>query len=217
MQTLMGNFVHEVLETMYRDFPPEERTLPLAREICRTRWADGEWEQRVIPYLKNTSLNEFRWMSWWCIENLFTLEDPTLIIPTGIEHELNSELNGVRVKGFIDRWTADGSIAKITDYKTGKTPNPRFSGSKFFQLTLYAALLAQDYEFNSYELELLYLKDGVRLTNTPTKSEIQAAIDTVVQVKEQINESNDNNSWKAVPTKLCDWCIFKSSICTYWK
>jgi putative RecB family exonuclease len=216
MQTLMGNFVHEVLEEMYSNFEPDERTIQLARTICTTMWESGNWAERVAPYLGRTTMNELRWMCWWCIENLFGMEDPKIVTPSGVECEVNGELNGVNIKGFIDRWSIENGVAKITDYKTGKTPSKRYMEGKFFQLTLYAAMLAKDEEFNSFNLELLYLKDGVRLEGHASPEDINEVITVVTNVKEQINKSYDNNDWTAIPSKLCDWCIYKKTICTHW-
>ena len=216
MQTLMGNFVHEVLECMYKAFEPGDRTLLEANNLCRQLWNTGAWEERVAPYLGSTKLSEFRWMSWWCIENLFQLEEPSIITPAGVECEVLGELNGVRIKGYIDRWGVVDGVAKITDYKTGKTPSKRYMDGKFFQLTLYAAMLQLETDFDSYELELLYLKDGVRLSGLAAPKDISEVVNVVTNVKEQINQSYDNNDWKAIPSKLCDWCIYKKTICTYW-
>ena len=62
----MGNFVHEVLEALYK-FDSSERTVGLAKSIATTVWAEGNWADTVKPYLKTLDLNQFRWNSWWCI------------------------------------------------------------------------------------------------------------------------------------------------------
>jgi len=217
IHTLMGNFVHEVLENMYRDFPPEERHMRTAKMLCTTTWESGEWELRVKPYLGKTTLNEFRWSCWWCVENLFDMEDPSSLFPDGVEYELNDDIDGVLVKGFIDRWhRLSLTEARITDYKTGKTPNPRYAKDKFFQLTLYAAMLEKLENIDTFELELLYLKDGARLTHKPTKAEVEAVKETVVTVRREIENCHANDDWKPQPTPLCNWCIFKQGLCTYW-
>lgn len=217
IHTLMGNFVHEVLEKMYADFPPDERTVATAKQLCTTLWESGNWEAQVIPYLGSVTLNEFRWSCWWCVEHLFEMEDPTEIEPDGVEYELGGDIDGVTMKGYIDRWSRTNlNSAKITDYKTGKTPNPRYAKDKFFQLTLYAAMLEKEIGLDSFELELLYLKDGARLTHVPTRAEIEAVKETVVNVRKEIETCYANNDWKPQPTPLCNWCIFKRGLCSYW-
>jgi putative RecB family exonuclease len=136
-ETLMGNFVHEVIENLYA-FEQSERTVALAKSIATNLWASGQWEEAVRPYLKNLSLNEFRWNSWWCIENAFIIENPQSFTPDGIESELNGKIGGVQMRGFIDRWLIDGDTITISDYKTGKTPSPKYMGDKLFQLTVYS-------------------------------------------------------------------------------
>jgi putative RecB family exonuclease len=217
IHTLMGNFVHEVLERMYADYKPEDRNVSTARSLCTSIWESGEWESKVKPYLGKTTLNEFRWSCWWCVENLFDMEDPTAIQPDGVEYELNDDIDGVVIKGFIDRWQREKlDTAKITDYKTGKTPNPRYASDKFFQLTLYAAMLEKSLGVDNFELELLYLKDGARLTHTPTRAEIEAVKETVVTVRREIENCHANNNWETKPSALCNWCIFKQGLCSYW-
>ena len=162
-------------------------------------------------------MNDFKWLAYWCVENLFKMENPSEIEPDGVEHELGGDIDGVVMKGFIDRWArVNLNTARITDYKTGKTPNPRYSKDKFFQLTLYAVLLEKETGLDAFELELLYIKDGTRLTHTPTRAEIEAVKETVVTVRREIENCYANNDWKPQISKLCDWCIFKRGLCSYW-
>ena len=216
--TLLGNYVHEVLERMYADYPGEGRTFEQAKLLLRSIWESGSWEEKVTPYLpRDISLNDLKWLAYWCVENLFEMENPSEIEPDGVEHELGGDIDGVVMKGFIDRWSrVNLNTARITDYKTGKTPNPRYSKDKFFQLTLYAALLEKETGLDAFELELLYIKDGTRLTHTPTRAEIEAVKETVVTVRREIENCYANNDWKPQISKLCDWCIFKRGLCTYW-
>ena len=64
-----------------------------------------------------------RWNAWWCIENLWKVENPKSISPLGIEREVTGNLKSAPVRGFIDRYeTSDDGLIRISDYKTGKTP-----------------------------------------------------------------------------------------------
>jgi putative RecB family exonuclease len=203
---------------MYADYPAEERTFEQAKLLLRSIWESGLWEEKVTPYLpRDISLNDFKWLAYWCVENLFKMENPSEIEPDGVEHELGGDIDGVVMKGFIDRWSqVNLNTARITDYKTGKTPNPRYSKDKFFQLTLYAVLLEKETGLDAFEIELIYIKDGTRLTHTPTRAEIEAVKETVVTVRREIENCYANNDWKPQISKLCDWCIFKRGLCSYW-
>ena len=214
--TLLGNFVHDVLELLYK-VPAEDRSLGVAKSLSTTVWNEYGWEEKVQPFLKSYNMNTFRWNAWWCIENLFGMEDPRLVNPNGVEHELNGKIAGVQMRGFIDRWSVnnDNEIV-ISDYKTGKSPAPRFAGSKFFQLTGYAHLLAQEKQQPVGYLELLFLKEGVRLDKHPTPSDFSQVEEVVVAVKQNIDTLCAGGEWEAVPTRLCDWCSYKKTICSYW-
>lgn len=216
-QTLMGNFVHDTLEYFYNTFQPEERTIQNAQNSARMVWDFSEWAERVLPYLQSLSINDFRWNSWWCVKNLFELENPEKINPQGVEFEVNGSINGVVIKGFIDRWVQDENKITISDYKTGKVPSARYMDGKFFQLVLYALLLKEmQIDSETIELELLYLKDGVRKSHTAKDIDYKSAINLITTAKKDIDQAYEDNKWPAIPSRLCDWCIYKRSICSYW-
>jgi putative RecB family exonuclease len=145
-ETLLGNFVHDVLENLY-GLEPEHRTLKNAQSIAGELWQNG-WGDRATPWIlkkhygSQDAVRGFRWKAFWCIENLWKIENPTSLSPSGLEHELNGTIGGVTIKGFIDRYSPldDGGFV-ISDYKTGKTPKPNWVGDKFTQLLIYSHLL----------------------------------------------------------------------------
>ncbi len=212
--TLRGNFVHSILEEMY-GFPPETRTLNNVKNIAKEIW-EGEYLEKVSPYVRGEeALRLFRWSSWWCVENLFKMENPSELHFEGIETELNDKIDGVAIKGFIDRWrrTPDGII--VGDYKTGKSPAPRFQEDKYFQLFLYAYVLEMQLGEKVKEIELLFIKDEKRLAREVTDSDRENVRATVVSVRKQIDERCASGEFEPIKHRLCDWCSFKS-ICPIW-
>ncbi len=212
--TLRGNFVHSVLEEMYC-FPAETRTLETAKNLAKDLW-DSDYAERVAPYVRgDEALRLFRWSSWWCIENLFSMEDPTALHFDGIETELNDSIDGVAIKGFIDRWrkTDDGII--VGDYKTGKTPSPRFRDDKYFQLLLYAYVLEKQLNQTVKEIELLFIKDSVRLSKEVTDEDRENVRSTVVSIRKEIDARCVTGEFEPIKHRLCDWCNYKS-ICPIW-
>lgn len=215
--TLMGNFVHDVLETMYHQ-DSELRDMTLAKQIASQLWEEG-WGDRVRPWVKgDENIRMFRWKSWWCIENLWKIENPMYKSPVGLEHELNGEIGGVRVKGFIDRFSQaeDEETFVISDYKTGKTPKKNWVDDKFFQLLVYSHLLESTGVGKASEVELLYLKDGIRFTKNVTDLELESVEKTIVETKLEIDKRCETEEFEAVKSILCNWCSFKKE-CPAWR
>jgi putative RecB family exonuclease len=214
--TVLGNFVHEILETLY-GLPSDERTQPQAKEIARQLWSE-KWEQEAMSLIKTEREQKmFRWTAWWCVENLWRLEDPVNISPWGIEEHVTGEIGGVKLHGYIDRLMFEDGQAKVCDYKTGKTPKKNYVDDKFFQLIIYTQLLESiDVHADSLAVELLFLKDGVRFFKELTETDVNHVISVIQEVRQGIEERCVSGNFEPKTSILCNWCGFKS-FCPAWQ
>jgi len=75
------------------------------------------------------------------VDRYLELEDPDTVRAIGLELNLSTELNGVTVRGIIDRLDEldDGSLA-VVDYKTGRAPRAEQSRSRLSGVHLYALM-----------------------------------------------------------------------------
>ena len=214
--TVLGNFVHETLEALHKN-ESADRTLIEARKIMRSLW-ETVWLEKTLEVLPDdeTKLHEFRWRAWWCVENYFSLEDPTAVNLDGIETLVDGPLGTATMKGFIDRWQRleNGSLI-ISDYKTGKTPRPQWAEDKFQQLLIYAALLSRIENSEIETLELLYLKDGVRLQRKVEKDDLIAIEEKVSAVHDLVDMCCETGKFPTRKARLCDWCSYKP-FCPAW-
>jgi putative RecB family exonuclease len=215
-EALMGNFVHDVLEKLY-GLPPEDRSKEQAQSLARDMWDGQNWEKRVSPLIPDDDeYRLFRWKAWWCIENLWKIENPEEIEPDGLEFELNGEVSGVQLKGFIDRFTMDeGGGVVISDYKTGKVPRKEYVDERFMQLRIYGTLVdALDIGHTS-GLELLYLKDGVKFEAPFGDEDVINTGMYVRSAKDDIDKACATDDFPAQKSVLCGWCSYKN-ICPLW-
>lgn len=213
---VLGNFVHDVLEEMYK-LPPEMRVLESARMIAKEMW-DTKWVDEAHRVLRTEKeIKDFRWTAWFCIENLWLIEDPKTVDPTGLEYELNGEIGGVKIRGFIDRYgpSKDSLMLTVSDYKTGKTPKGSYIDEKFTQLLLYAILLSNLGVGDVDRVELLYLKDGVRLEKLITTSDIIRTTEYVQETKQEVDSCCKTGFFEARTSYLCNFCSYKK-ICPAW-
>lgn len=215
IEAVLGNFVHDVLECLYK-LEPAKRTKASARDLAREVFYNKYSELAMSLLHRESAVKQFRWQAWFCIDNLWKVEDPTQINPLGLETELNHSLGGVILKGFIDRHTQDDSNdITISDYKTGRTPRAHWISDKFEQLRIYAAIMQDTQLFPVTKLELIYLKDGVKFSEEVTQAFLSATIERIVSIKASIDSKCKNNSFEPVKSKLCDWCSYKK-ICPAW-
>jgi putative RecB family exonuclease len=219
--TVLGNFVHDVLEALLR-LPPADRTELAARNIMRDVWLN-EYEAKAEDVLTaatpmsrmREALHEFRWKAWWCIENYFKMEDPKNEMFDGLEDYVEGAIGRVPMRGYIDRWHRTGDGIVIGDYKTGKTPKPQWQGDKFQQLAVYALLLGQIHDEPVARMELLYLKDGVRLTQPVEQPTLTAVAESIETVYDELLTACDTGEFATKKSVLCGWCAYKP-FCPAW-
>lgn len=219
--SLVGNFVHSTLEDLFR-LPHSERTEESFKRLLRTQW-ETEYQARALEIVPESEMNDFRWRAIWAMKNYFAIEDPTQITPGDDEHEgiethidpTQVKVAGVPIKGFIDRWDLDGEKIKVTDYKTGKTPQPRFHAQKYRQLLIYADALQVMIEREVSTINLLFIKDGTRLAQDVTPVTLRGMRDTVSKAWDDITERCETGEFEALKGPLCGWCSFKP-ICPEW-
>lgn len=212
-----GNFVHAILGDLLRE-KPSERTLERARAIAKEQWVK-EWKREAEKVLSGeATIREFQWSSWFAVENYFKLEDPAEVPASGLETQLFGKINGVTIKGFVDRWDAVGDDEMdVIDYKTGKTPKKReWAADYALQMDIYAALLEEKVDRKARNLVLLYLKEGDSLEFEATPTRRESTIATVTNAWEGIVERCGTGEFETKPSKLCDWCNHKE-YCPAWQ
>lgn len=211
----LGSFVHEVLEHLYA-LPASDRTVDAIRSIAKTRWEEHGWIDRVESLdEKKGSLADFKREAFEAMTNLWHIEDPTVTHLDDMERKVRVDVDGVTMSGIIDRLAFEDGLAVISDYKTGKIPNPRFENgsdeAKFFQLLAYALMLEALDQRSTSRVELLYLSQKTRHTLEVTPTHLAVARGTIVETREAIDASATSGEFHCNVTKLCDWCHYKST------
>ena len=208
----LGSFVHEVLEFLYKE-DSSYRTQETIKKIATDRWIDGDWENKVES-LENKpgTLLDFKRAAFESITNLWTIEDPAETEIDGMEVEVIATVSGVAMKGYIDRFifSEDGTVV-ISDYKTGKIPNPKYKSEddKFFQLLCYALMLDASEQETTSKLELLYLTQKAKHDLFVTQQNLEKARSVIVKTRSEIEFACESEEFKCNVTVLCNYCHYK--------
>jgi len=210
--THLGVFVHEVLEHLYQ-LPHEDRNVDTLRTLAGSLWTQNQWESKVLSLTEPLGgIKEFKQAAFLNMTNLWNLEDPAETDLDDTEMSVDAEVEGVRMKGIIDRLILDdGQSAVISDYKTGKVPNPRFDSEDktFFQLLAYSLMLEAADGVPTSKVELLYLAHSQKLELEVTPVKLSIAKGTIVETKENLDAACESGEFVCNVTKLCDWCHYK--------
>ena len=209
---LLGSFVHEVLEFLYKEDSPN-RTHEVLKKIATDLWTSGGWADKVVSLDKKTgTLLDFKRAAFESFTNLWVLEDPMVTEIDGIEVEVVATVSGVLMKGYIDRFifSEDGSVV-ISDYKTGKIPNPKFKSEddKFFQLLCYALMLDASEQETTSRLELLYLTQKAKHDLVVTAEKLETARSVIVKTRSEIEAACQSEEFACNVTVLCNYCHYK--------
>ena len=156
-----GTLVHSVLERVF-DLPAAGRTLDAAAAMVAPQWAALlEAEPELAALVDNDDPEA---LALWVkdavalVERWFSLEDPTRLEPAERELYVETDLDGLILRGYVDRLdVAPTGEIRVVDYKTGRSPSELFEGKALFQMKFYALVLWRLHGTVPRMLQLVYL------------------------------------------------------------
>jgi putative RecB family exonuclease len=209
-----GTLVHAVLERLF-DLPAGSRDRDAAVGMLQGEWQALRTEQ---PTYGDLFTDDAQWADWFVgasalLETYFTLEDPNRLQPHEREVFVRTQLvDGPQLRGIIDRLDVapDGAI-RVVDYKTGRSPRAGYEGTALFQMRFYAYVLWRERGVLPALLQLEYLGDGRIVRHAPHESEMTTFESRVRSIWSDIEDAARSGDWRPRPSRLCDWCSFKSA------
>ena len=205
-----GTLVHTILQDLF-EFPSAQRLPQTAIDLLPSRWS-AQIEGK--PELKDMVTNEKEWLdrATSLLTTYFTLENPSTFEATHREMHLENDFDtDVYLHGYVDRLDiAPTGEVRIVDYKTGKSPKPGWEEKALFQLRVYALLYWKATGVLPRLLQLIYLGDGRMVKSNPTMKDIESAEKVLHRAAKDIFISIEKDYWPPKPSRLCDWCFFKS-------
>jgi putative RecB family exonuclease len=205
-----GTLVHAALERLFTR-PAAERTLPAAL----TAVDEAFEELRSTPDYTGLGLDTageaaFLDDAEQLVRGYFRLEDPARVHPIGLELQLEVDLDGLTLRGIIDRLELDddGELV-VTDYKTGRVPHEHHEQARLGGVQFYAYLCERFFGRRPARVQLLYLGEPAAIATTPTEQSVRALERKVRAVWEAIERACEQERFQPRPSRLCDWCAFK--------
>ncbi len=173
-----GTLVHSVLERLF-DLPAAGRTIEAATALVEPQWlALLEDEPELAALVDESDLAAVA--SWFgdavsLIERWFTLEDPTRLEPAERELYVETDLDGLTLRGYVDRLdlTPAGEM-RVVDYKTGRSPSELFEAKALFQMKFYALVLWRLRGQVPRMLQLVYLGNSEIVRYSPDEADLLA-------------------------------------------
>lgn len=220
-----GTVVHRVLERLF-GLERHCRSLDRAVSEIPAAWDDVVADERrtgveaIFEGPEGVDRERFFAEVRRCVENYFTIENPTYFDAESLELTLRVDLDGFSYIGVIDRvdrivHPTDGAQLWITDYKTGRMPPEHLASEKFAAMRVYSVLLEASQGEAPARLRLLYLSEPGRdrvLSVPVTEATQRSTRARMAAVSSAIRRAHDRWEWPTRPNRLCRWCDF-ADIC----
>jgi putative RecB family exonuclease len=206
-----GTLVHAALERLYL-LPPAERTVDAALACL----ADAGVELRDDAEYVGLELSgddevAFHAEAAELVRNYFRLEDPRTVRAIGLELMLTAEVDGLPLRGIIDRLELDddGGLV-VTDYKTGAAPSTQHERKRLSGVHIYSLLCEELLGRRPARVQLLFLRDPLAIITEPSDRSTRGTRRTLGAVWKAVERACDREDFRPQPSRLCDWCSFRA-------
>ena len=210
-----GTVVHLALERLHADVAPGNRTPAVADALVAT----AVDEVLALPECDGLDVGDragFTADAQHLARNAFLLEDPNQVRAVGLELKLEAEVDGVVLRGIIDRLDlrADGSLV-VVDYKTGRAPRVSDEKARLAGVHLYAFLVEQTFGAAPSAVELLHLREPLVLSSIPTDRSRVSLRRRTSAIWSAIERACATDGFQPRPSRLCSVCGYRD-ICPAW-
>ncbi len=211
-----GTTAHLALQRLF-DLPAETRTPDALYDLFRQAWVEVRAEEYADLFASTEEERAWGLESLELLANYFSLEDPAAVEPIERELDMVEELDGVTIRGILDRMEEnDEGELIIIDYKTGKAPPERFALPAFFALKIYALLIRRRTGRTPAELRLLYLNGPEMYRLSVNGNQLDAMHRQLVALWDAIGRAIGRDHFPPRVSKLCDYCAFRE-LCPAWE
>ena len=208
--TVKGTLVHSALERLMVLEPAERSPEAALACLAEARGAlddDAEWQELALDAdAQVTFLADAEAL----VRRYFELEDPTTVNPIGLELRMEVELDGLTLRGIIDRLEldADGELV-VTDYKTGRAPLEVHEQSRLGGVHFYAFLCERLFGRRPSRVQLLYLAQPVAIITVPSEQSVRQLERKVRAIWNAIERACERDDFRPKQSRLCDWCAYQ--------
>jgi putative RecB family exonuclease len=206
-----GTLVHAALERLHL-LPPTERTVEAALACL----ADATVELHDDPEYVGLGLSgddeaAFHAEAAQLVRNYFRLEDPRTVRAIGLELMLTAEVDGLPLRGIIDRLELDGSGGLVvTDYKTGSAPSTHYERKRLAGVHIYSLLCEELLGRRPTRVQLLFLRDPLAIITEPSDRSTRGTRRTLGAVWQAVERACHREDFRPQPSRLCEWCSFQA-------
>jgi putative RecB family exonuclease len=208
-----GTLVHAALEGLFWHHSPGARTPAAAQAELGRCWDEIQDDEEYAELaLDREAADAFLADSRTLVDNYFLLEDPNEARAVGIELGVETVVDGMRLRGIIDRLDVapDGGLI-VVDYKTGRAPSERFERGSLGGVQTYALLCESLLGRAPTEVRLLYLRQPVAISSVPSEQTIRGQRRRAVAVWSAIERACEKEDFRPHVGPLCNHCHFKTS------
>lgn len=206
-----GSLVHRALERFFVRPAAERDASALGTDVDRAIEEYRDHPDLVGLGLDAAALARFEAESRRLALAYLDLEDPTEVREIGVEIRLEAEVDGLTLRGIIDRLELDpaGGLV-VTDYKTGRAPAPAFERKSLAGVHFYAFLCQAVFGVRPAAIRLVYLSSGQVITAAPTERSIRFLTSRTRAVWQAIERACTTGDFRPRPGPLCNWCSFRT-------
>ncbi len=205
-----GTLVHRALELLMLRDGPDRTTANALTDLARART-----ELALHPDFADLELTDDEWDRFHedaevLVHKYFELEDPTTIVPIGLELRLAATIGTVQLRGIIDRLELDpdGELV-ITDYKTGSVPGEKYEIKRLAGVHMYAAMVEHVLGKRPVRVQLLYLSKPEAIITTPSDQSITGVMRKTDALWSAIGRACERDDFRPSIGPLCNWCAYK--------
>ena len=205
-----GSLVHRALELLFMH-PNAQRT-PATAEVSLAQAID---EYRVDPDFTMLELPPAEAQAFFddaasLVRGYFAMEDPTAVRDIGLELRLEAQVGPLALRGIIDRLEldADGQLI-VTDYKTGRTPGPKYEQDRLAGVHFYSFLCQEVLGQRPVSVRLMYLRGGQVITASPSAQSVKFLTTRTTAVWKAVEKACETNDFRPKEGPLCTSCAFQ--------
>jgi len=213
IEAFFGDIVHQTLRELYEQVRKNNiPDLASLKNYFLSQWKK-QWENTIL--INSGTQEEYCSLGLTFIEEYYKLYYP-FTQEQIIGLETNDKLmlpNGDKYFVRIDKLAKQNGTYLICDYKTAKRMPTLEQMQKDRQLAMYSLWVKQAFsDCTDVKLVWYYLAHNQKIEVIPDSQMLKQTQEQTMRI---IGEIKSTSEYPANPTKLCDWCVYKS-ICPAW-